>query len=53
MKDVGIIWSILRPIGIFMPILVIWYIFSPFWYVAPRKIWQPWYELQIEWMKNF
>jgi hypothetical protein len=20
----------------------IWYIFLPFWYAVPRKIWQPW-----------
>jgi hypothetical protein len=30
--------SILRPFGIFY---VIWDIFSRFWYIAPRKIWQP------------
>jgi hypothetical protein len=45
------IWSILRPFGIFCGHLVylvaIWYILSPFgiffpfWYVVPRKIWQP------------
>jgi hypothetical protein len=29
---------ILLPFGY---VMVIWYIF-PFWYVAPRKIWQPW-----------
>jgi hypothetical protein len=34
------IWSIVWPIGLFK---VNWYIFSPFWYVAPRKIWQPWF----------
>jgi hypothetical protein len=38
------IWSILRPFGIFVAILmyvmVIWYIF-PLWYVVRRKIWQP------------
>jgi hypothetical protein len=22
--------------------LVIWYIFSPFWYIVQRTIWQPW-----------
>jgi hypothetical protein len=43
------IWSILQQIGIFYAHLE--YItygllvyFSPFWYVAPRKIWQPWLE---------
>jgi hypothetical protein len=24
--------------------MVFWYIFSPFWYVVPRKIWQPRHE---------
>jgi hypothetical protein len=37
--------AILRPNGIFYGHLVhfvaIWYIFCPFWYSAPRKIWQP------------
>jgi hypothetical protein len=23
-------------------------IFFPFWYVVPRKIWQPWSELEME-----
>jgi hypothetical protein len=32
-------WYSLWPFGIFK---VIWHIFSPFWYVVPRKIWQPW-----------
>jgi hypothetical protein len=32
------IWYILLPLGEFM---VSWYIFDPFWYIAPRKIWQP------------
>jgi hypothetical protein len=36
------ILSILRPIGKFCGHLV--YVF-PFWYVVPRKIWQPWPEL--------
>jgi hypothetical protein len=38
------IWPILRPIDIFYDhwvyFVVIGFIFSPFWYVAPRKIWQ-------------
>jgi hypothetical protein len=48
-EDVGIfmaILSILQPTGIFyghlVHFVVIWYIFCPFWYVAARKIWQPW-----------
>jgi hypothetical protein len=32
------IWYILWPFGIISPVLVY---FSAFWYVAPRKIWQP------------
>jgi hypothetical protein len=37
---------------------VVWYIFPPFWYVVPRKIWQPWRQgvgpmltffIQVEW----
>jgi hypothetical protein len=39
------IWSILRSLKIFYGHLVyfvaIWYIFSPFWFCGPRKIWQP------------
>jgi hypothetical protein len=38
------IWSILRPFGIFLAIsYILWLfgIFFPFWYVPPRKIWQP------------
>jgi hypothetical protein len=41
------IWSILRPFVIFSGSLVyfnvILYISSRFWYVLPRKIWQPWH----------
>jgi hypothetical protein len=45
------IWPILRPFdipylgpfGIFYGKLVY---FSPFWYIVPRKIWQPWPEVQ-------
>jgi hypothetical protein len=33
------VWYILWQYGIFYSYLV--YIFSPFWYVVPRKIWQP------------
>jgi hypothetical protein len=39
------IWSILQLFGIFSGHLVFFWlfgIFSPFWYVVPRKIWQPW-----------
>jgi hypothetical protein len=39
------IWSILLLLEIFYGHLVyfvaIWYIFAPFWYFVPRKIWQP------------
>jgi hypothetical protein len=39
------IWNILRTFEIFYDQLVhfvlIWYIFSRFWYHEPRKIWQP------------
>jgi hypothetical protein len=48
MEDVGILYShlvYLRPNGIFYGHLVdfvaIGYFF-PFWYILPRKIWQPW-----------
>jgi hypothetical protein len=51
MEDVGIFyehlvnftanWYILWTFGIICGILV--YIFSPFWCVVPRKIWQPWW----------
>jgi hypothetical protein len=42
-----LIWYILLPFGTFCGHLVcfiygLFGIFSPFWYVAPRKIWQPW-----------
>jgi hypothetical protein len=32
------VWNILRPFGIFYGYLVD---FSPFWFVVPRKLWQP------------
>jgi hypothetical protein len=39
------IWSILLPFDIFYDHLVyfvvIWLVFSPFWYIIQRKIWQP------------
>jgi hypothetical protein len=34
------IWSMLRPVW---DILFLFGIFFPFWYVVPRKIWQPWF----------
>jgi hypothetical protein len=37
------IWSILPPLGIVCGHLVYFGIFFPFWYVVPRKIWQPWF----------
>jgi hypothetical protein len=27
------------------PFVIIWYIYPPFWYFGPRKIWQPWLQL--------
>jgi hypothetical protein len=40
------IWNILRPFdniyGLLAWCVVIWYIFSGFWYHVPRQIWQPW-----------
>jgi hypothetical protein len=46
------ILSILRPFGIFcghlVYFMVVWYIFSPFWYDAARKIWQPWSGAQLD-----
>jgi hypothetical protein len=42
------LWYILWPLGIFdchlvylMHFVVVWYIFPPFRYVEPRKLWQP------------
>jgi hypothetical protein len=26
--------------------VAIWYIFSPFWYIVKRRIWQPWLRVQ-------
>jgi hypothetical protein len=38
-----VIWHILWPFGIFPHVLVHFY---PFWYVVPRKIWQPWWKVE-------
>jgi hypothetical protein len=42
------IWYILVPFGIFYGYLIHFVLslvhFAPFWYVVPRKIWQPWSE---------
>jgi hypothetical protein len=38
------IWYILWPIGIFCGHLLK---FCPFWYVVPRKIWQPWPNVKL------
>jgi hypothetical protein len=40
-----VICTILRPFGVFYGYLVY---FSPFWYVVPRKIWQPWSRTRIQ-----
>jgi hypothetical protein len=37
------IWNILWPFGIF----------PPFWYVEPRKIWQPWLVGDYEELQRF
>jgi hypothetical protein len=34
-----IIWNVVWPFGLFYGHLV--YLFFPFWYVVPKKIWQP------------
>jgi hypothetical protein len=51
-------WNILRPFGIFYSHLVhtvvLWYVyFLPFWYIVPRKIWQPWVRLGRRLKKSF
>jgi hypothetical protein len=42
------IWSILRPLKVFyghlVYFVVIWYISPRFWYIVPRKIFQPLHE---------
>jgi hypothetical protein len=58
MEDVGRFHGhlvYLRPFYIFHGHLVyfvaMWYIFPPFWYIVPRKIWQPWFaaaEIYVE-----
>jgi hypothetical protein len=35
------IWNSLLPFGIFNGHSVIVFTFPPFWYIKPRKIWQP------------
>jgi hypothetical protein len=52
MEDVGIFMAIryiLQPNGKandnLVQFVVIWYIFPRFWYVVPRRIWQPWSEV--------
>jgi hypothetical protein len=50
------IWYILGPFGMFRAIWYIlgpfgnvsWYISPRFWYIAPRKIWQPWWQASVE-----
>jgi hypothetical protein len=43
------IWYILQPFGIFSGYLLQ---FFPFWYVAARKIWQPWSQPGSSWDGN-
>jgi hypothetical protein len=38
------IGPILRQFGTFCGFYLLFVIFSPFWYVVLREIWQPWYE---------
>jgi hypothetical protein len=37
-----IFWNILLPFGVYYGPLVFLWSFGIFWYIAPRKIWQPW-----------
>jgi hypothetical protein len=45
------LWSVLRSFGIHIlwSFGKFWYIFSPFWYVVQRKIWQPCLHLLHYW----
>jgi hypothetical protein len=43
------IWSMVRPFDIISYNLVY---FHPFWYVVPRKIWQPWYDTYVPRMSS-
>jgi hypothetical protein len=40
------LWPFDMHYGLLLYFVVIWYIF-PFWYVVPRKIWQPWVQVEI------
>jgi hypothetical protein len=42
MENVGIFYGHLVYFWPLRKIVVIWYTFSPFWYIVSRKIWQPW-----------
>jgi hypothetical protein len=42
MEDVGIVYVLWVYFTDIWYILWLFGIFSPFWYVVPRKIWQPW-----------
>jgi hypothetical protein len=44
MEHVGIFYGYLVYFVFIWYILWLFGIFFPFWYVVPRKIWQPWYE---------
>jgi hypothetical protein len=50
------IWYILLPFHIVCSRSVVFcgnvVYFSPFWYVAPRKIWQPWSSTKNQWRKK-
>jgi hypothetical protein len=52
MKNAGLFYrhleyitAILYILRSFGNLLVIWHMFSPFWYIVRRKIWQPWSSL--------
>jgi hypothetical protein len=49
MEDVGIFIGPLVYFTVkwYRYFMAIWYIFSPFWYVVPRKIWQPWLSSRV------
>jgi hypothetical protein len=54
MEDVAIFHGHLVHLTVFRYILLTFCIvrgnlvyFSPFWYLAPRKIWQPWKEVNV------
>jgi hypothetical protein len=45
MENVGILYGHLVYFVAIGNVVVIWYNFSPLWYIVSRKIWQPWFVL--------